>query len=90
MSKSSLNCLARQLAAEEPDITTIAIRPGVVDTEMQETLAREHFAKMKESDADRFKSLRSEGKMLKPEQPGNVMAKLALNADKELSGAFLE
>jgi NAD(P)-dependent dehydrogenase (short-subunit alcohol dehydrogenase family) len=30
-----VNSLAQSLALEEPDITSIAIRPGVVDTEMQ-------------------------------------------------------
>jgi hypothetical protein len=27
-----MNSLARTLGAEEPDVTTVAIRPGVVDT----------------------------------------------------------
>lgn len=82
--------MARTLAAEEPDITSVAVRPGVVDTEMQDELAREHFDKMEEKDADRFRTLRSEGKMLRPDQPGNVMARLVLDAGKELDGRFLE
>lgn len=90
MSKASLNSIARTLATEEPDIITVAIRPGVVDTEMQDTLAREHFRKMEEKDADRFRTMRKEGKMLRPEQPGNLMARLVLNVDKELNGQFVE
>lgn len=90
VSKASLNSLGRTLASEEPGVTTIAIRPGVVDTEMQDTLAKEHFSKMEDKDAERFRTLRQEGKMLRPEQPGNVMARLVLGADKELSGQFLE
>ncbi|TIB98708.1 NAD(P)-binding protein [Wallemia mellicola] len=35
-SKAAMNSLARTLANEEKDITTIAIRPGVVDTSMQQ------------------------------------------------------
>ena len=88
--KSGLNSLALTLAAEEPDVTTVAVRPGVVDTEMQKTLAREHFGKMEEKDADRFRGLRRDGKMLKSEQPGNVMARLVLSVGKELDGRFLE
>ena len=57
---------------------------------MQETLASTHFAKMEQNDTERFKTMRKEGKMLKPEQPGNVMAKLVLDAPAELSGEFLK
>ncbi|KAF9368265.1 hypothetical protein CPC16_005529, partial [Podila verticillata] len=34
-SKAALNMFGQILATEEKDITTVAIRPGVVDTEMQ-------------------------------------------------------
>lgn len=34
-SKAVLNSLARTLGSEEPSIVTVAVRPGVVDTEMQ-------------------------------------------------------
>lgn len=89
-SKAALNHLALTLQKEEPDITTLAIRPGVVDTQMQDTLASQHFTTMEDEDAQRFKTMRAEGKMLKPEQPGNVMARLILDAPKELSGMFLK
>lgn len=36
-----MNSLARTLANEEPNLTTIAVRPGVVDTQMQSYL-RQH------------------------------------------------
>jgi len=36
-----------------------------------------------------FKGLPQEGKLLKPEQPGNVMSRLVLDAPPELSGQFL-
>lgn len=36
-SKAALNHLASTLSVEEPDITTIAFRPGVVATDMQKT-----------------------------------------------------
>jgi len=88
--KAVLNHLAKTLAKEEPAITTLSIRPGVVATKMQETLASTHFAKMEQNDTERFRTMRKEGKMLKPEQPGNVMAKLVLDAPAELSGEFLK
>jgi NAD(P)-dependent dehydrogenase (short-subunit alcohol dehydrogenase family) len=34
-SKAAINSIAQSLALEEPTITSLAIRPGVVDTEMQ-------------------------------------------------------
>ncbi|KAI9669637.1 MAG: hypothetical protein M1831_007333 [Alyxoria varia] len=89
-SKAMLNSLARTIAAEEPDITTVAIRPGVVDTQMQETLAREHYSKMEPTDTERFKKMKEEGTMLRPEQPGNVIGRLALDAGSDLSGKFLD
>lgn len=88
--KAVYNSLARTLAGEELDVVTVAVRPGVVDTEMQTTLAAEHFTKMEKKDAAKFENLRAEGKMLRPEQPGNVMARLVLDAEQELSGAFVE
>ncbi|KAG8793403.1 hypothetical protein FRC16_010965 [Serendipita sp. 398] len=37
-SKAAVNSLVKTLATEEPNIATIAIRPGVVDTDMQTLL----------------------------------------------------
>lgn len=76
------------LAVEEPEITTVAVRPGVVDTEMQVEV-RSHNKVMDAQDAEKFKTLHETGKILKPEQPGNVMARLVLDAEKELNGKFL-
>lgn len=87
--KAALNHLAMTMEKEEPDIITVAIRPGVVATQMQDTLASEHFKTMEPQDAERFRTMRAEGKMLKPEQPGNVMARLVLEAPQGLNGMFL-
>lgn len=87
--KGALNNLALTLAQEEPSITSLAIRPGVVDTEMQKSMAELHHSKMDQDDAARFRQMKSEGKFLRPEQPGNVMAKLAINGPKALNGKFL-
>lgn len=88
-SKAALNHLALTLGVEEPDVTTISIRPGVVDTEMQRELREVHHKTMKKDDAEGFFSLHRNGQLLKPEQPGNVMAKLVLDAPNGLSGKFL-
>ena len=76
------------LAAEEPEITTVAVRPGVVDTDMQVEV-RGHNGVMDDKDVGKFRTLFEEGKLLKPEQPGNVMSRLAVGAKNDLSGKFL-
>lgn len=88
--KAVFNHLALTLAVEEPDVTTVSLRPGTVDTEMQQDIREKHSTSMDEKDAKKFASLKSEGKLLKPEQPGHVIAKLSVDAKKELSGKFLK
>ncbi|KAF2444867.1 NAD(P)-binding protein [Karstenula rhodostoma CBS 690.94] len=87
--KAVLNHFALTLAVEEPDVTTISIRPGVVDTEMQREIRELHNKAMSEKDAAKFAGLKTDGGLLKPEQPGHVIAKLAVDGDKHLSGKFM-
>ena len=77
------------LKNEEPDIVAIAIRPGTVDTDMQTSLRDEYAEQMDPEDKAKFANLKRNGKLLRPDQPGNVMARLALNAPTKLSGQFL-
>ncbi len=88
-SKAALNHLALTLSVEEPDVTSISVRPGVVDTEMQRDVREKHFETMQETDVAKFHTLHRDGKLLRPDQPGNVMAKLVLNGSNALSGKFL-
>lgn len=83
-----MNHLGATLKVEEPDITTIAIRPGTVDTDMQAEIRKNQHV-MDAPDFKKFSDLHTDGKLLKPEQPGNVMARLAVSAEKGLSGKFL-
>jgi len=89
-SKSVLNHIALTLAAEEPAVTSISIRPGIVDTGMQRELREIYNTVMDKKDAEKFASLKADGKLLKPEQPGHVIAKLSLDGPKDLSGQFLK
>ena len=74
---------------EEPDVTSISVRPGIVNTQMQRDVRDKHSETMPETDAVKFRTLHEQGKLLKPEQPGNVMAKLVLDGPSALSGKFL-
>ncbi|KKZ62441.1 hypothetical protein EMCG_03143 [[Emmonsia] crescens] len=87
--KAALNHLNMTVALEEPDITSISIRPGMVDTQMQEELRAKHMDVLGPVDGQRFLDAYNKGKLLKPEQPGHVIAKLVLDAPQELSGKFL-
>ena len=88
-SKSALKSLGSTLAVEEPDIISLSIAPGVVDTDMQKAIRDRHVEVMDEKDKAKFIGLHEDGKLLRPEQPGYVIAKLALDAPKNLSGQFL-
>lgn len=87
-----LNSLARTVALEEPEVTVVAIRPGVVDTEMQDVLRDRHYGTMEKEDVERFVGMRERGEMLRPEQPGGAMGRLVLNGagGLGLSGEFVE
>lgn len=84
-----LNHIALTLSVEEPLVTTVSIRPGVVDTEMQREIREVHAEAMSEKDRGKFKGLKEGGTLLRPEQPGHVIARLAVGAGKELNGKFL-
>ncbi|CAN9100451.1 unnamed protein product [Alternaria alternata] len=89
--KAVLNHLALTLSVEEPSVTTISIRPGVVDTEMQRKIREVHHERMSGKDREKFSGLKSDGGLLKPEQPGYVIARLAVGGDevKSFNGKFL-
>lgn len=87
--KAALNHLTLTLSVEEPDITTIAIRPGMVDTEMQRQIREVHKDSMDANDMKKFSSAFEEGKLVKPEQCGHVIAKLASVGPAALSGQML-
>ncbi|KAI9374183.1 hypothetical protein BJX61DRAFT_532563 [Aspergillus egyptiacus] len=87
--KAAMNHLALTLGDEEADVVSVSIRPGMVDTEMQRELREDHATTMEKRMHSKFTTVHEQGKLLKPEQPGHVMAKLVLEAPKELSGKFL-
>jgi hypothetical protein len=55
---------------------------------MQEMIrANKHL--MQPADADKFVNVYAEGKLVKPEDSGYVLASLAVRAPKEMSGKFV-
>lgn len=84
-----MNHLALTLGEEEPDVTSVAIRPGMVDTEMQRELREDHLKNLEPQVLAKFLNAYKDGKLVKPEQAGGVLANLVLDAPKSLSGRFL-
>ena len=57
---------------------------------MQRQIRDVHSAVMAAKDKDKFLGLHQDDKLLRPDQPGHVMAKLILDLPKELSGKYVE
>jgi NAD(P)-dependent dehydrogenase (short-subunit alcohol dehydrogenase family) len=89
LAKAAINHLGRMLAAEEPEVTAIAFRPGVVDTDMQATIRRDGARGMPGEVHDRFVHYHQQGELLPPEAPGCALAVLALYAPRAWSGEFV-
>jgi len=90
IAKGGLTHLTRLLAAEEPGITTVALRPGVVDTAMQASIRAEGHQAMTPEKIAYFKGLKEAGQLLDPGIPASKIAWLALHAPPDLNGAFLD
>ncbi|KAI0771590.1 short-chain dehydrogenase [Trametes elegans] len=88
-SKAALNSLCRTLAQEEPDVTSVALRPGMVDTPMQELIRNRGPSTMDSELLKKFTDAHEKGELVKPEDAGHVIAALALKAPKTLSGQFV-
>lgn len=88
-SKAALVQFTWVLAAEEPSLTAIAVRPGVVDTEMQALIRREGPKAMSPEQVAYYQSLKTEGKLQPPAVPARSIAWLSLHAPRDWSGEFL-
>lgn len=85
-SKAAINHLSAHFAAEEPDIISITVAPGRVNTEMQATLRDLGKESMNKDVYDSFVDAYENDTLLQPEQPGNVIAEFVAEPSKELSG----
>ena len=61
--KAALNHFTRVLAEEEPDLTAVTVRPGVVDTDMQATIRNEGLNAMTEEQVAYYLQLKANGKL---------------------------
>jgi NAD(P)-dependent dehydrogenase (short-subunit alcohol dehydrogenase family) len=87
--KAALNQFTGVLASEEPALTCVAVRPGVVDTDMQAFIRKEGPKTMPPERIAHFMNLKDSGDLEPPMVPARAIAWLALHAPKALSGRFL-
>jgi NAD(P)-dependent dehydrogenase (short-subunit alcohol dehydrogenase family) len=88
--KAALNHFTRVLAVEEPDLTALSLRPGVVDTDMQTFLRQEGPRAMPPEKAAFYRQLKDRGGLEPATIPARSIAWLALFAPREFSGRFLD
>lgn len=86
VSKAALNHFNRILAKEEPDITSVIVTPGAVDTDMQAYLRKEGSQVMPAEQYSYYARIKAEGELNAPDVPAKSIAWLALNAPHSLSG----
>jgi NAD(P)-dependent dehydrogenase (short-subunit alcohol dehydrogenase family) len=85
VAKAAEEHLARQLAEEAPQITTLIFRPGVTDTRMiQQALKAEGGAG--ESLRRRFERRREEGSIGSPQEEARALARLLLDNPRRYHG----
>lgn len=89
VSKAALNQLTRVLALEEPDVTVVAVRPGVVDTDMQDRLRQRGPRVMPPAQSRYYLELKSRGRLLPPAFPARSIAWLVQYAPRNFSGRFM-
>ncbi|PBL02447.1 NAD(P)-binding protein [Armillaria gallica] len=88
-SKAAMNSLCRTLSEEESKVISVALRPGVVDTDMQTMLRTAGGESMSAKDYQKFLNYQAKGELLSPDLPGRVIAALSLQAPASLSGQFV-
>ena len=85
--KAALLMFTRVLATEEPQITSLSMTPGIVDTGMQGRIRERGPENMPPELAASFQSYYESGMLEKVEVPARSLALLALKAPPEWTGA---
>lgn len=89
-SKAGLHHLTRCMAVEQPRIVAVSLRPGVIDTAMQDQIRRDGPAHMPPDMMQYFNQLKETNRLEPPEVPGKAVAWLALYCPPEWNGEMVE
>lgn len=87
-SKAAAHSITGHLAVEEPDITSISIHPGRVDTDMQRVI-REDGSEMNPDVLEEFTNTFHKGKLLTAEDVAETYARFVVNPQRDLTGQYL-
>lgn len=87
-SKAAAHSITGHLAVEEPDITSVSISPGRVDTDMQR-LIRETGDEMNPEQRRTFTEAFEKGEILKPEAVADTYARFVVGPQRDLTGKLL-
>lgn len=88
--KAAIDHLTRILAHEEPDITALAVRPGILDTDMQAAIREKGRGIMSEVQYQHLYSLYRQNRLVSPDTVGKAIAALAMYAPHEWSGNLVQ
>lgn len=86
--KAGLTHLTRVAAVEYPNVGFFSLRPGVIDTQMQQEI-RESSG-MTTEEVEKFRGLKAEGKLEPPKVPARAICWLLLHGPTSRSGEFIE
>lgn len=86
--KAGLLALSTVFAVEESGVACFSLRPGVIDTEMQQRIRSSQ--RMPSDAQQRFLELHQKGELEPPEVPARAAIWLALEGPLERSGEFIE
>lgn len=87
-SKAGLMHLTKAAALENPEVGFFSLRPGTIDTQMQNEI-RQSTA-MTEADLTKFRGLKSGGRLNPPEVAGRSATWLVLHGPPSRSGEFIQ
>jgi NAD(P)-dependent dehydrogenase (short-subunit alcohol dehydrogenase family) len=87
--KAALNAATKVLAAEESEVTVVAVRPGLVDTDMQSEVTERGSGVMDDGEYRHFVEVHERHDLASPDDVGRAVAVLALYAKPEWSGDFI-
>jgi len=85
IAKASEEHLARQLAVEAPEITTLIYRPGVVETRMQKQ-ARQAEGGSADVVREKFWGFKNKGELITPEQTAKALVTILTGDPRKFHG----
>jgi NAD(P)-dependent dehydrogenase (short-subunit alcohol dehydrogenase family) len=90
VAKAGLHMLVQVLALEAPQVTSLSVQPGPVDTGMHDALRADARSALAPERAQFYHDLRSQDRLRPPDVPGRSVAWLTLAAPPDWSGQEIQ